>query len=335
MATSTDLALGHSCEFIDSVPEDFYCKKCTLVARRLTVCNSCMKSYCYACITDTQKQGQPCPTCGKRMYEHVKNQKQINCLRVYCSMKEKGCDWSGTLEQLDTHLDPDQDNCQYVDTKCPLNCHQTIPKNKVEQHVAQHCAKRPHVCQYRSFKEQEKKIKEQGMEIKNVSKEQDQFLSKKFGQKVSDFFKRLTAKSEHSEATDITKELQIEQLFEVNYSTEIKSEYTSPAMYTHLHGYKFYARVYVSVHNHLCVVLRSMPGEYDDQLQWPARAKFTIELINQQGGESAVPPKDTRVWNKPEEESNIASGTHILKTSKLGDFLVNNTLHFHIQVELI
>ena len=67
-------------------------------------------------------------------------------------MKERGCDWSGTLEQLDTHLDPDQDNCQYVDTKCPLNCHMTIPKNEVEQHVAQHCVKRPYVCQHCNFK---------------------------------------------------------------------------------------------------------------------------------------------------------------------------------------
>ena len=67
-------------------------------------------------------------------------------------MKERGCHWSGTLEQLDTHLDPYQDNCQYVDTKCPLNCHMTVPKNKVEQHVAQHCAKRPYVCQHCNFK---------------------------------------------------------------------------------------------------------------------------------------------------------------------------------------
>ena len=71
---------------------------------------------------------------------------------MYCSMKEKGCGWSGTLEQLDTHLDPDQDNCQYVDTKCPLDCHMTVPKNKVEQHVARHCAKRPYVCQHCNFK---------------------------------------------------------------------------------------------------------------------------------------------------------------------------------------
>ena len=149
-----DQTQGYSCEFIDSVSEDFYCKKCTLVARRLSITTCCGESFCYSCIADTQEQSKPCPECDKEYntVEHVKNQKRINCLRVYCSMKERGCGWSGTLDQLDTHLDPDQDNCQYMDTKCPLNCHQTIPKNKVEQHVAQHCAKRPYVFQYCSFK---------------------------------------------------------------------------------------------------------------------------------------------------------------------------------------
>ena len=148
-------SLGYGCEFIDSVFDDFYCKKCTLVARRLTVTTCCGESFCHACIVDNQEEGKPCLECGKTdftSFEQVKNQKRINCLRVYCSMKERGCDWSGTLEQLDTHLDPDEDNCQYVDTKCPLNCHMTIPKNKVEQHVAQHCAKRPYVCQHCNFK---------------------------------------------------------------------------------------------------------------------------------------------------------------------------------------
>ena len=146
---------GYQCEFIDSVFDDLYCKKCTLVAKRLSVTTCCMESFCHGCIVDTQEQGKPCPACGEKNYnilDNVKNQKRIKCLRVYCSMKERGCDWSGTLEQLDTHLDPDQDNCQYVDTKCPLNCHMTIPKNKVKQHVAQHCAKRPYVCQHCNFK---------------------------------------------------------------------------------------------------------------------------------------------------------------------------------------
>ena len=148
-------SLGYQCEFIDSVSDDFYCKKCNLVARRLTVTTCCGESFCHACIADTQEQGKPCPECEKTdftFFELVKNQKRIDCLQVYCNLKERGCGWSGTLVQLDTHLDPDQDNCQYVDTKCPLNCHMTIPKNKVEQHVAQHCAKRPYVCQHCNFK---------------------------------------------------------------------------------------------------------------------------------------------------------------------------------------
>ena len=148
-------SLGYQCEFLDPVSDDLYCKKCTLVARRLSISTCCGESFCHACLADTQKEGKPCPECGEKDYNivgRVKTQKRINCLQVYCSMKERGCGWSGTLEQLDTHLDPDQDNCQYVDTKCPLNCHMTIPKDKVEQHVAQHCAKRPYVCQHCNFK---------------------------------------------------------------------------------------------------------------------------------------------------------------------------------------
>ena len=146
---------GYQCEFIDSVFELFYCKKCNLVARRSTLTSCCGESYCHACIADIHQQGKPCPECGEEnfnIYEQLKYQKLIGALRAYCSMKERGCGWSGTLEQLDTHLDPDQDNCQYVDTKCPLNCHMTISKNKVEQHVTQECTKRPHVCQHCGFK---------------------------------------------------------------------------------------------------------------------------------------------------------------------------------------
>ena len=150
-----DQSLGYQCEFIDPVPMGFYCKSCNLVARKSTIASCCGETYCHSCIADTQEQGKPCPACGEKEFtltKQVKYQKRIKGLKVYCSMKESGCGWSGTLEQLDTHLDPDQDNCQYVDSKCPLNCHMTIPKNKVEQHVALHCAKRPYVCQHCNFK---------------------------------------------------------------------------------------------------------------------------------------------------------------------------------------
>ena len=150
-----NLYQGYKCEFLVSVPEHFYCGKCSFVARSpiLTIC--CTETYCQDCIASIQQQDRVCPACGEEDFATIKAVKylrQMETLQVHCSMKERGCGWSGTLEQLDTHLDPDQDNCQYVDTKCPLNCHMTISKKKVEQHVAQHCAKRPHVCQHCGFK---------------------------------------------------------------------------------------------------------------------------------------------------------------------------------------
>ena len=154
MALSVHL-LGYQCAFIDTVHDNFYCKKCTLVARRLTLTCCCGESYCHACIADIQLQDKPCPECGHQNFstmKPLKYQRQMDCLKVKCSMRGRGCDWLGTLGQLDAHLDPDQDNCQHVDIKCPLNCLQTIPKNKLEQHVSMECVKRDSVCQYCHFK---------------------------------------------------------------------------------------------------------------------------------------------------------------------------------------
>ena len=146
---------GYQCEFLDTVPDICVCKKCSLVARRLTVTSCCGESFCHACISEPKEQNKPCPECGEEeftIYNQVKHQRQINNLQVYCTNKERGCGWSGPLEQLEAHLDPDQDHCQYVDTKCPFNCQQTIPKNKVEQHVAEECVRRDFTCQHCNFK---------------------------------------------------------------------------------------------------------------------------------------------------------------------------------------
>ena len=154
MAESVHL-LGYQCEFIDTVLDIFYCKKCNLVARRLTYTCCCGESYCHACIADIQQQDKPCTGCGHQNFstmKPLKHQQQMDCLKLKCSMRGRGCDWLGTLGQLDAHLDPDQDNCQHVDIKCPLNCLQTIPKNKLEQHVSMECVKRDSVCQYCHFK---------------------------------------------------------------------------------------------------------------------------------------------------------------------------------------
>ena len=469
---------GYQCEFIDSVPEDLYCKKCNHVARKFTITSCCGESYCHACIADIQEQGKPCPACGEKEYttlQQIKYQKRINCLQLYCSMKKRGCDWSGTLEQLDTHLDPDQDNCQYVDTKCPLNCHMTIPKNKVEQHVAQHCVKRAYVCQHCNFKatyeevvdthlpeckyvplqcpnlcgvtferdfmedhmkmcrleevgcefsgvgcdgrfiredqeehtrqnsqthltltaslavetkeqfqqklleqdkkheeeeeklkqrieEQEKKLKVQDIKHKEevVQKltEQKKMLEELFESKLLCLEQKLLdlMKKSDESITNVTKlsgTICFKRRFEMgNFSKEIAKDklddWKSPAMYTHVFGYKFCIAVDVNGLVRLrgkCIFVsvRSIPGEYDDQLLWPAKAKFTIELINQQGGKNVILITTPTTWEQPRQGSvqpfgfaRFGSDTYyLIEHSKLDDFLFNDTLHFCVsKVEL-
>ncbi len=111
-------------------------------------------------------------------------------------------------------------------------------------------------------------------------------------------------------------------------------------MYTHVCGYKFCIGVDANGidggrGNSINVNIWSMPGEFDDQLKWPAKARFTIELINQQGGENTECTSDETIWNRPDEFTKIAvfkrfHGRHckFLGHSELGQFLDYDTLHF-------
>ena len=140
---------GYQCEFIDSVPEDFYCKQCSLVARKLTITSCCGESYCKVCIHSTQQDNKPCPGCGMVNFEtlqHIKYQKKILTFQVSCSQKKRGCGWCGPLKHLDAHLDPDTGDCEYTDIDCPLKCDKKINKTKINEHITEECVKREYAC---------------------------------------------------------------------------------------------------------------------------------------------------------------------------------------------
>ena len=146
---------GYQCEFLDSVPDDFYCKQCSLVARRLTITSCCGESYCNACIHSTQQNSKPCPGCGTQdfqFFQQVKYQKKILSLKVYCSAKDQGCEWCAPLEQLLAHVDPHTGDCQYTDTHCPLKCDKMVNKTKLSAHMTYECVKRSYACPYCALK---------------------------------------------------------------------------------------------------------------------------------------------------------------------------------------
>ena len=137
------------------------------------------------------------------------------------------------------------------------------------------------------------------------------------------------------------------------------NDWKSPPMYTHPGGYKFCIGIDangVGGFNRgrsVNVEVWVMKGEYDDQLQWPATAKFTLELINHfENGENKT-CTITPTWERPKEEYwRIRSGGvfltvpdrkyHFISRSELPHnpvththFLKNDTLNFHLSCGII
>ena len=154
MAT-TNASEGYQCQFLESAPEDHYCRRCSLVARKLAITSCCGESYCESCVHSLQQAKKACLGCGEEEFEtfaHAKLQKKILSLQVYCPLNEKGCRWCDRLEQLDVHLDSDKGDCEYADVHCPLKCGCMITRMDVSHHIANECMKREFICPYCSFK---------------------------------------------------------------------------------------------------------------------------------------------------------------------------------------
>ena len=147
--------VGHECEFVDQVPEDYFCKQCSHVTREPTIASCCTEVFCKACIEAVIEDKKPCPNCQETDINYIpykKYQPKILALKVHCSLKNRGCEWTGQLQHLDAHLDLTTGDCVYVDVDCPSKCSQKVQKRNVDTHLANHCPNRDYTCPHCSFK---------------------------------------------------------------------------------------------------------------------------------------------------------------------------------------
>ena len=141
----------------------------------------------------------------------------------------------------------------------------------------------------------------------------------------------------------------IDQTFEMkNFSSEkAKGGYwTSPAMYTHVCGYRFFLRIFSNgrdtEHEGVDVALVVGPGQFDDLLSWPAKATFSFNVTNSQGGTKRFVYHRVLVWNKPENLEHVIyfttpehGGSKVFfDHSNVRYFLLNDTLKFSVHVKL-
>lgn len=163
---------GYDLDFTDDTISDRYnCQICTKILREphLTVC--CGKHFCDSCLKTwfKKKLRESCPHCRAegRDFNHVINKglrSEINQLKVECSNRSKGCEWSGELGDLTQH----GKGCDYAVVECPKKCRPRgfytteLLRKDVEQHLKTECFLRPYKCKYCGLEDTYKNITGEG-----------------------------------------------------------------------------------------------------------------------------------------------------------------------------
>ena len=144
---------GYDCNFIDTPHDRFICKICHLPSRDpyLSVC--CGHVFCKSCLLNVKRTVAvtfACPICRDENFMTFPNKqadREIRGLRIYCTNKEKGCEWQGELNDINNHLG-NSDGCPFEEAKCPSKCGRTIQRQYLASHVETECPRRKVSCQY-------------------------------------------------------------------------------------------------------------------------------------------------------------------------------------------
>jgi len=154
MATVCNSSGGFEYQFVNSLPDMFVCKICHLPSRspHLTMC--CGHVFCKSCLDEMKKVKSIvhtiCPVCRDEEFVTFPNKqidREVKSLQVYCTNKDRGCEWQGEVNYIDNHLTKDG-GCEYEDVICTNGCGGVMQRRHLTKHVETKCSRRKLYCQY-------------------------------------------------------------------------------------------------------------------------------------------------------------------------------------------
>ena len=100
---------GYDCEFVAALPDEIQakCSICLLVLCEPHMISCCGHSFCKGCLKGALRASKACPLCKHTKHNCIPNkslERTLNEKVVYCSNKTNGCEWTGKLCQLQSHL---------------------------------------------------------------------------------------------------------------------------------------------------------------------------------------------------------------------------------------
>ena len=142
--------------FVRGLPEhvNIECPICLNIITDPQLVSCCGYNFCESCIERVRASNGACPMCKEQDYQAVADRRCfriINGMQIYCTNREKGCQWEGELRNLCIHLNTGKKNgeCQYEEVKCKHEkCCEMHLRLHLHHHEDNECSERLILCEY-------------------------------------------------------------------------------------------------------------------------------------------------------------------------------------------
>ena len=153
IATTPNDVGGYEYQFVDTPSDMFVCKICQYPSREPHLSGCCGHTFCKSCLEAARRPTtitKTCTICRDEEYTTIPNKqvdRTIRSLRVFCTNKEKGCEWQGEVNDIINHLG-NSDGCQFEDVTCSNDCGKCLQRQYLTGHVEDERVRRKVDCQY-------------------------------------------------------------------------------------------------------------------------------------------------------------------------------------------
>jgi len=141
---------GYEYQFVTPPPDWLMCNICQYPSKEPYVTDCCGNTFCKSCLDCVSRATtitNACPICRKEefgTFPHKQADRTVRSLRVFCTNKEKGCEWQGEVNDIINHFD----GCQFEEVTCSNDCGKCLQRQYLTSHVENDCVRRKVNCQY-------------------------------------------------------------------------------------------------------------------------------------------------------------------------------------------
>ena len=152
METATPCVGGYEFQFVTTPPDWLICNICHYPSREPYLSGCCGNTFCKSCLEGVRKAAvsDACPICRNEEFVTFHNKQAdrlVRSLHIFCTNKEKGCEWQGEVNDIIKHLG-NSSGCQFEDVTCSNDCGKCLQRQYLTSHVEDECIRRKVDCQY-------------------------------------------------------------------------------------------------------------------------------------------------------------------------------------------